>query len=197
MGSQVDASPVEPDRGIKSIGHEETYERDHHEHEPLRREIVRMADAVAGRLRAARLAGRTITLKVRFHDFSTITRAHSVPTPVDTAPDIARVAVALLDEVDVSAGVRLAGVSVSNLVQDGARQLSLDATATEPGWEAASRAVDDVRDRFLAWKRLSKARLISLVIGSEPGDLTAISDETHRVESLAVTEDAVGRAVSI
>ena len=143
-----DASPVEPDRGIKSISHEETYERDHHDHGPLRREMVRMADAVAGRLRAARLAGRTITLKVRFHDFSTITRAHSVPTPVDTAPDIARVALALLEEVDVSAGVRLAGVSVSNLVQDGARQLSLDGTATEPGWEAASRAVDDVRDRF-------------------------------------------------
>jgi uncharacterized protein with von Willebrand factor type A (vWA) domain len=55
----------------------------------------------------------------------------------------------------------------------------------------------DVRGRFLAWKRRSQARLISLVIGSDPGDLTAISDETHRVESLAVTEEAVGRAVSV
>jgi DNA polymerase-4 len=143
-----DASPVEPDRQTKSIGHEETYARDHHEQEPLRREVVRMADAVAGRLRAARLAGRTVTLKVRFHDFSTITRAHSLATPVDTAPDIARVAVALLGEVDVSSGVRLVGVSVSNLAQGGARQLSLDDTGTGRGWDAASRAVDDVRDRF-------------------------------------------------
>ena len=143
-----DDSPVEPDRETKSIGHEETYARDHHEHEPLRRELVRMADAVAGRLRAARLAGRTITLKVRFHDFSTITRSHSMATPVDTAPDIARVALALLEEVDVGAGVRLAGVSVSNLTQGGARQLSLDDSGAGSGWDAASRAVDDVRGRF-------------------------------------------------
>jgi DNA polymerase-4 len=138
---------VEPDRGIKSIGHEETYERDHHEHEPLRREIVRMADAVAGRLRAARLAGRTITVKVRFHDFSTITRSQTVPGAVDTGPEIARAAWTLLDQVDPTPGVRLLGVSASNLADGAARQLTLDDVG-EPAWGDASRAIDEVRQRF-------------------------------------------------
>jgi uncharacterized protein with von Willebrand factor type A (vWA) domain len=55
----------------------------------------------------------------------------------------------------------------------------------------------DVRDRFISWKATAKARLITLVIGSEPGDLAAISDEVHIVQSLGVEEEAVGKAVSI
>ena len=55
----------------------------------------------------------------------------------------------------------------------------------------------DVRDDFLAWKSRSRARLISLVIGNEPGDLAAVSDDAYRVASLGVSEDAVGRAVAI
>jgi DNA polymerase IV len=143
-----DPRPVEPDRGVKSIGHEETYPIDHDDVSFLEREAVRMADAVATRLRSAGETGRTVTIKVRFHDFSTITRSHSVPTAIDTAPAIARTATALLGQVDVSPGVRLLGVTVSNLVPGGAKQLSLDDVDDEAAWDDASRAIDRVRDRF-------------------------------------------------
>ena len=143
-----DPRPVEPGREVKSVSHEETYAHDFVEHEPLRDEAVRMADAVAARLRKAGLAGRTVTVKVRFHDFSTITRSHSLPAPVDTGPVIARAAVSLLDQVDVTPGVRLLGVGVSNLVEDGARQLSLEDVGDEAAWTDASRAVDAIRSRF-------------------------------------------------
>ena len=162
-----DARAVVPDRTPKSIGHEETYARDHHDHEPLRREVVRLADAVVARLRASALAGRTVTIKVRFRDFRTITRSHTEPEPVDTAPALAAVALALLDGVDVSPGVRLLGVSASNLVPAAGRQLSLEeltAGAAGPSSpagevrrsrvpaagkeEAVAQAVDAARQRF-------------------------------------------------
>jgi DNA polymerase IV len=108
---------------------------------------VRMADAVGARLRRHELAGRTVTIKVRFHDFRTITRAVTLPAAVDSGPAIARAAKDLLAQIDPSTGVRLLGVSVSNLAEDGARQLSLE-DSVEPGWDDASRAVDDIRDRF-------------------------------------------------
>ena len=146
-----DARRVEPWRPAKSIGHEETYARDHHEAEPLRREVVRMADSVASRLRRAGLQARTVTLKLRFADFSTITRSHTEPVPVDTAQAVGRAALTLLEAVDVSDGVRLLGVSVSGLQPGQGEQLSLDDWAGEPGhrdWERAARAVDEVRRRF-------------------------------------------------
>ena len=143
-----DARPVEPGREVKSVSHEETYAADHVDHAPLRVEAVRMADAVAARLRDAALAGRTVTVKVRFHDFSTITRSHTFPAPVDSARTIAGAAVALLDQVDVSPGVRLFGVGVTNLSSDGARQLSLDDVDDEATWGEATRAVDAIRRRF-------------------------------------------------
>ncbi len=143
-----DPRPVEPDREIKSVSHEETYAADHVTHEPLRVEAVRMADAVATRMRSARLSGRTVTIKVRFGDFTTITRSHTFPGPVDGGPTIAKAAVELLDQLDVSAGVRLFGVGVSNLVEDGARQLTLDDAMTSAGWDGATKAVDEVRARF-------------------------------------------------
>ena len=146
-----DERPVEPDRETKSIGHEETYPHDHVEQEPLRKEALRMADAVASRLRQHNLTARTVTLKVRFHDFSTITRSHTFPTPVDTGPALAQAAADLLAQVDVSSGVRLLGVSASNLVEDAARQLTLDSVFegdAGPGWDDASGAVDAIRARF-------------------------------------------------
>jgi DNA polymerase-4 len=143
----IDERPVEPDRAVKSIGHEETYARDLHDHEALTAEAVRLADSVASRLRKAGVAGRTVTIKVRFHDFATITRSQTLPTAVDTGPAIARAASALLAAVDPTSGVRLFGVSLSNLDAGGARQLSLD-DVEGPGWQEASTAVDAVRRRF-------------------------------------------------
>jgi DNA polymerase IV len=142
-----DPRPVEPVRETKSIGHEETYAVDLVDVEDLHREAVRMADSVAGRLRQAGLAGRTVTVKVRFHDFSTITRSHTFPAAVDTAPEIARAAAALLEQVDATPGVRLLGVSMSNLLAGAARQLSLE-DAVAPAWGDASKAVDAIRDRY-------------------------------------------------
>jgi len=141
-----DDRPVEPDRATKSIGHEETYAHDHYEREVLRREAVRMAEAVAARLRELGHAGRTVTVKVRFADFQTITRSRTVAEPVDTGPAVATVACELLDQVDPTPGVRLLGVSASNLAPKEARQLSLDDAA--PLWDEATRAVDEVRQRF-------------------------------------------------
>jgi len=144
---------VEPDRAAKSVGHEETYARDLVEAAELRREVVRLADAVSARLRASGLTGRTVTVKVRFHDHATITRSHTGTDPLDTGPELVKAASSLLAQVDSSNGVRLLGVSVSGLATGGARQLSLDwagegGAAAGPGWAQASRAVDEVRSRF-------------------------------------------------
>jgi DNA polymerase-4 len=142
-----DPRPVEPVRDTKSVGHEETYATDLVDPEELRTEALRMADAVGARLRSANLAGRTVTVKVRFHDFETITRSHSVVGLVDTGYDIARTACALLEQVDPTPGVRLLGVSVSNLAKGAARQLTLE-DLDAPAWDEATRAMDAVRSRF-------------------------------------------------
>lgn len=144
---------VEPERAAKSVGHEETYARDLVEAGELRREVVRLADAVSARLRASDLTGRTVTVKVRFHDHATITRSHTGTDPLDTGPELARAATSLLEQVDSSDGVRLLGVSVSGLAAGAPRQLSLDwagegGVTAGPGWAQASRAVDEVRSRF-------------------------------------------------
>ena len=142
-----DTRPVEPERAVKSVGHEETFAVDLVDRATLHREVVRQADAVASRLREASLAGRTVTVKVRFNDFATITRSRTLPEAVDTAPEVAAVARGLLDGVDAGGGIRLLGVSVSNLAAGGAaRQLTFGEDA--PAWTDASRALDGVRARF-------------------------------------------------
>ncbi len=142
-----DERPVEPDLKPKSVGHEETFVKDHHTHESLERELVRMADSVGARLRKSGLQGRTVQLKIKFHDFNLITRSETVATSIDEGHLIFRVARRLLEAVDVSTGVRLLGVSVSQLEDASARQLSLD-DVVQPSWGAASSAVDEIRERF-------------------------------------------------
>jgi DNA polymerase IV len=141
----VDDRAVEPDRPVKSISHEQTFARDLHDRDELGREIVRMADSVASRLRHHGLAGRTVTLKVRFGSFTTITRSTTVSDPLDEANGIAAAGRALLQGVDPTPGVRLLGVAVSGLAPQVGRQLSLGDDAS---WDTAARAVDDVRERF-------------------------------------------------
>ena len=110
-----DARPVEPEQVAKSVGHEETFPVDVRDRTLLERELVRLADGVATRLRAASVTGRTVQLKVRFADFRTISRARTLREPTAVAADIAQVARRLLDGVPTDGGIRLLGVSVSKL----------------------------------------------------------------------------------
>ncbi|MGD0882798.1 MAG: DNA polymerase IV [Acidimicrobiales bacterium] len=123
----VDDRPVVPVQEAKSIGHEETFSSDLWEMEDLQRRLHRMVDASATALRRADRAARTVTVKLRFGDFSQITRSHTLDRPVDATPAIAAVAAALLDGVDLAKGVRLLGVSLSGLGElDGGTQLRLE-----------------------------------------------------------------------
>lgn len=140
-----DERPVEPDRETKSIGQEETFPRDVYDPEVLRAEARRLAERVGHRLREHGMAGRTVTIKVRYPDFQTVTRSATVPEPTSASADIARQAVELLGRAELERGVRLLGVSVSNLVSTPARQLTLDEAA---GDDEVQRAVDGVRARF-------------------------------------------------
>jgi DNA polymerase-4 len=119
-----------------------------------------MADAVSSRLRASELAGRTVTVKVRYGDFTTITRSHSLRRSVASSTELVKIATALLAGIDVHQGVRLLGVSVSSLearADAAGEQLALiDLSALADGQlrsNATGRtdvdaAVDAIRERF-------------------------------------------------
>ena len=155
-----DERAVEPDRATKSVGHEETFADDLHSHEALHGHAVRMADAVAARMQDASLVARTITVKIRFGDRTTITRSHSVGTPTASPRVLRAVALTLLEAVDVGPGVRLLGVSGSNLADAGdVVQLSFDdvgaatddtgaAAADERTWSEVEEVVAAIRARF-------------------------------------------------
>ena len=110
-----DDRPVVAERETKSISVEGTYDTDLVDKRLLEGLVDRQAGQVAERLRKARLSGRTVTVKIRLHDFTTHTRSSTLPAPTDNTRVVARLARALLGEVDTSGGVRLLGVGVSGL----------------------------------------------------------------------------------
>jgi DNA polymerase IV len=110
-----DDRPVVAEREAKSISVEDTYDTDLVDKRLLESLLDRQAAKVTERLRAARLSGRTVTVKVRLHDFSTHTRSVTLPGPTDSSRTVARLSRTLLAEVDTSGGVRLLGVGVSGL----------------------------------------------------------------------------------
>jgi DNA polymerase-4 len=144
-----DERPVEPERAVKSIGHEETFAEDLVARDDLARELVRMSERVAMRLRSAGKATRTVQLKVRFADFRTITRSHTLREATDLARDIQSEARTLLDDVDTRPGIRLLGVSAQQLVEADAVQAALPFDSeTGPDRRALEDAVEGVRARF-------------------------------------------------
>ncbi len=143
-----DERSVEPDRAMKSIGHEETFSRDHHLRSTLERELVQFADSVASRLRAQGVVGRTVQLKIRFGDFTTITRSTTLAVAVDDSRSLLEAGRSLLALVDPAQGVRLLGLSVSGLSSDASRQLTFDEAISGPGWQQADRTIDEIRARF-------------------------------------------------
>ena len=110
-----DDRAVEPERETKSVSVEGTYDTDLTDRKLMEGLLTRQAGQVAERLRKHGFSGRTVTIKVRLHDFTTLSRSSTLPSPTDRATTIGRVARSLLTELDTSGGVRLLGVGVSGL----------------------------------------------------------------------------------
>jgi DNA polymerase-4 len=112
----IDERPVEPNRPRKSVGSENTFARDLRDPTDIRRAVDEMARDVAAWLVRKGLFGRTVTVKVRYGDFTTLTRSHSEARATQNADAVAARAVALLEKTDAGRRpVRLLGVSVHNL----------------------------------------------------------------------------------
>src|SRR5580765_4557313 len=110
-----DDRAVVPERETKSVSVEGTYDTDLTDPRLMAGLVTRQATNVAERLRKIGLSGRTVTLKVRLHDFTTLSRSTTLAAPTDAGPTIARLARGLLGELDTTGGVRLLGVGVSGL----------------------------------------------------------------------------------
>jgi DNA polymerase-4 len=115
MALARDDRPVVAERETKSVSVEDTYDVDIHDRVRVGLEVQRLADRCVRRLREAGLSGRTIVLKVRRYDFSTLTRSETLRGPTDDPGVIREAAARLLDSVDTTGGVRLLGVGVSGL----------------------------------------------------------------------------------
>jgi DNA polymerase-4 len=115
LATASDDRAVVSDRETKSISIEDTFETDIIDRALLAAIAERMAHRVSERLQKAQLSGRTVTVKTRMHDFTTHTRSSTLAGPTDDPRVIARVARRLLEDSDISGGIRLLGVGVSSL----------------------------------------------------------------------------------
>ena len=115
LGRALDDRPVSSERESKSVSVEDTFDRDLTDPALLSALIERLAGRVTSRLVESGASGRTVTLKVRLHDFTTLTRSATLPAPTDDVRVVSRLASQLFAEIDTSAGIRLLGVGVSGL----------------------------------------------------------------------------------
>lgn len=110
-----DSRPVVAEREAKSVSVEGTYDSDLTDRRVMEALLTRQAREVGARLRKSGVSGRTVTIKVRLYDFTTLSRSSTLPSPTDEGGTIGRVARSLLGDLDTTGGVRLLGVGVSGL----------------------------------------------------------------------------------
>ncbi len=145
----IDDRPVEPSRADKSISAEVTFDTDLAEHKEMRRELLRLCERTASRIRSKDLVAGTVKIKVRQADFTTFSRQCALRPPGNTADKIYACALRLLDawlSEYQGANVRLLGVGGSDLNKN--TQPDLFAPQETEGASPLDQAVDDIRDRF-------------------------------------------------
>ncbi|CAM5402918.1 DNA polymerase IV [Streptomyces canarius] len=147
MALARDERPVVAERETKSVSVEDTYDVDIHDRLRVGLEVQRLADRCVRRLRQAGLSGRTIVLKVRRYDFSTLTRSETLRGPTDDPVVIREAAARLLDSVDTTGGVRLLGVGVSGLADYTQEDLFAQAMPVPAAEEPEKGAVEAVVER--------------------------------------------------
>ncbi|SDE53127.1 DNA polymerase IV [Auraticoccus monumenti] len=133
----------------RSIGSEQTFARDIDDPVLVRRELLRMADRTAGRLRRAGVLGRTVTVSIRFADFTSLTRSATVSSPTDVTEEIYAQAVAIHARLGLQrARIRRVGVRVEGLVDRDEAYRQPELTEPDHGWREAEQAIDAATRRF-------------------------------------------------
>lgn len=144
-----DPRGVEQEQRERSIGSDETFAHDLDDPALIHRHLLALSERTASRVRKAGLAGRTISIKVRFADFTTITRSRTLREPTDVSREIYETAVGLYDALGLQrARIRLVGVRMEKLLP--VEQAPIQARLDEPdhGWRDADRAIDRASARF-------------------------------------------------
>ncbi|KOU97613.1 DNA polymerase IV [Streptomyces sp. XY58] len=142
MALGLDDRPVVAERDAKSVSVEDTFDVDLHDRVRIRGEVQRLADRCVQRLRGSGHSGRTIVLKVRRYDFSTLTRSETLRGPTDDPAVVREAAARLLEAVDTTGGVRLLGVGVTGLADYTQEDLFAQSSAAEAEAEAAEHEDD-------------------------------------------------------
>ncbi|NXY98233.1 DNA polymerase IV, partial [Streptomyces sp. BR123] len=137
-----DERPVVAERDAKSVSVEDTFDVDLHDRVRIRTEVQRLADRCVQRLRGSGHSGRTIVLKVRRYDFSTLTRSETLRGPTDDPAVVREAAARLLEAVDTTGGVRLLGVGVTGLADYTQEDLFAQSQAAAASGEAPPNAPD-------------------------------------------------------
>ena len=144
-----DPRAVVPERREKSIGADETFAHDISDPEVIHRELLRLSDRTAARARSAGMSGRTVSIKVRFADFTTITRAKTLRHHTDVSREIFATARELYDRLGLQrARIRLVGVRLEGLVEADKAPIQARLDDPEHGWREADVAVDRASARF-------------------------------------------------
>jgi DNA polymerase-4 len=142
----IDEREVVPYEPPKSVGHEETFERDLDDPDEIRRELLHLSSRVAARLRADGYRARTVTMKARLASFTTLTRSKTLSEATDVGADLYHTTVELFGALPGERRrIRLLGVQATNLVAAGAEQLAL---LRGERWRDVEQALDRIERRF-------------------------------------------------
>jgi DNA polymerase IV len=145
-----DPRAVTPHTPDKSIGAEETFATDVSDPEMIRRELLRLSERTARALREAGFVARTVTVKLRLANFTTLTRSRTLAEPTDLARKIYATACALYEGsgLDRQARLRLVGVRATGLAPASAAATQLAFGDRPTGWREAEQAMDRIAERF-------------------------------------------------
>jgi DNA polymerase IV len=160
----VDPSPVSPYRETKSVGSEETFEKDTNNKDILKACLLAHAEEVGRSLRRKHLKAKTVTLKIKHDDFSQATRSRRLKAPVQSAKNIYDAAVQLLDAYPLNKKVRLIGISGANLTSGNTplqAKLFDEVREKTDNWEKIEQVVDTISEKF-GENMVQKAGLKSL-----------------------------------
>jgi len=158
LAQGIDERPVESDRVVKSIGRETTFATDIVDREVLETELLKLAVDVGRRMRKEAFRGKTITLKVRYDDFRTLSRSHTLSQATDLDDVIYNEACNLLREVSLRQPLRLIGLTLHNLTDKLERQLSLFSEPQKDN-ETLTKVIDVLKEKY-GENSITRARLL-------------------------------------